>query len=78
MTGLEMIEKLRSVTMSVPVIMATSLLPVHEFERRPWLKPEASLERPVSNDLLLATVRQVLRTDDGSNARAELFAPTHP
>ena len=65
MTGVEMIEKLRSATMPVPVIMATRYLPTHEFIRRPWLRPDAALERPFSNDVLLAAVKKVLNTDDG-------------
>ena len=39
MTGIEMIGKLRSANMAVPVIMATRHLPTHEFARRPWLNP---------------------------------------
>ena len=58
MTGIEMIEKLRSATMTLPVIMATRYLPTHEFVRRPWLKPDAALERPFSNDELLAAVKK--------------------
>ena len=62
MTGIEMIEKLRSARMAVPVIMATGYLPTHEFARKPWLKPDATLQRPFSNDDLLAAVKEVLRT----------------
>jgi DNA-binding response OmpR family regulator len=64
MTGIEMIAKLRSARMEVPVIMATGILPIHEFARRPWLKPDATLQRPFSNDDLLETVKKVLNTDD--------------
>jgi CheY-like chemotaxis protein len=65
MTGIEMIEKLRASTMAVPVIMATRYLPADEFARRPWLKPDAMLERPFSNDELLETVTKILGTDGG-------------
>jgi DNA-binding response OmpR family regulator len=65
MTGIEMIEKLRSARMTLPVIMATGNLPRGEFVRRPWLKPDASLERPFSSDDLLATVKNILHTNDG-------------
>jgi DNA-binding response OmpR family regulator len=77
MTGVEMIEKLRSARMMLPVIMATRYLPTHEFIRRPWLKPDAALERPFSNDDLLAAVKKTLGTgggDDGPN----LPFPNHP
>jgi DNA-binding response OmpR family regulator len=63
MTGVEMIGKLRYANISVPIIMATGNLPVDEFARRPWLKPEAMLERPFSDDDLLATVKNVLGAD---------------
>ena len=60
MTGIEMIEKLRSERITVPVIMATQYLPMHEFARKPWLTPDAMLQRPFSNDDLLKTVKKVL------------------
>jgi DNA-binding response OmpR family regulator len=67
MTGVEMIGKLRSANIVVPVIMATGNLPLDEFARRPWLKPDAMLERPFSNDDLLATVKNVLGGDDSKH-----------
>jgi DNA-binding response OmpR family regulator len=66
MTGLEMIEKLNSARMTIPVIMATGKLPMDEFARRPWLKPDAMLQRPFASDDLLGMVRNVLGTDDGN------------
>jgi len=65
MTGLEMIEKLNSAGMTIPIIMATANLPTEEFIRRPWLKPDATLQRPFSSADLLAMVRNVLETGDG-------------
>jgi two-component system sensor histidine kinase and response regulator WspE len=60
MTGIEMIEKLRAAHMAVPVIMATGSLPMREFARKPWLKPDAMLLRPFPNDDLLEAVQKVL------------------
>jgi DNA-binding response OmpR family regulator len=77
MTGIEMIAKLRSARMSVPVIMATGILPTHEFARKPWLKPEATLQRPFTNDELLETVRNVLRRDDGNEGGKETVLPMY-
>jgi DNA-binding response OmpR family regulator len=77
MTGIEMIEKLRSARMTLPVIMATGKLPTAEFARKPWLKPSATLERPFSNDELLATVKRVLRPDDHNDGRKEALLPKH-
>jgi DNA-binding response OmpR family regulator len=69
MTGMEMIEKLRSARMALPVIMATGYLPTHELARKLWLKPDAMLQKPFSNDDLLETVKKVLRTDDSPCCR---------
>jgi DNA-binding response OmpR family regulator len=77
MTGLEMIEKLRAARMTLPVIMATRYLPTHEFIRRPWLKPDAALERPFSTDDLLATVKKILHPGDGGDDRRETLFPNH-
>jgi len=60
MTGLEMIEKLQLSHMPIPVIMATGNVPTDEFARRPWLKPEATLQKPFKNSDLLDVVRNVL------------------
>jgi DNA-binding response OmpR family regulator len=64
MTGVELIEKLRYTRLPLPVIMATGQLPTQEFEQKPWLLPDATLQRPFSNDDLLATVKKVMRTDN--------------
>jgi CheY-like chemotaxis protein len=69
MTGVEMIEKVRSACMTIPVIMATTFLPMHEFARKPWLKPDAMLQRPYSKWELLETVKNILRLDDSSGSR---------
>jgi CheY-like chemotaxis protein len=73
MTGIEMIAKLRAARKTVPIIMATEHLPMHEFARKPWLKPDAMLQRPFSNDDLLQTVKKVLGTDDGNNAHKKML-----
>jgi CheY-like chemotaxis protein len=63
MTDIEMIAKLRSARITIPIIMATEHLPTHEFARKPWLTPSATLQRPFSNDDLLKAVKKVLGTD---------------
>jgi DNA-binding response OmpR family regulator len=77
MTGIEMIEKLRFARMAVPVIMATRNLPAHEFARKPWLRPDATLQRPCSNDDLLEAVKKVLHTDDGNDGLKETLLPKY-
>jgi two-component system chemotaxis response regulator CheY len=63
MTGVEMIEKLRSARMTIPVIMATGAMPVFIFARKPWLKPDLALVTPISDDELLEAVQRLLRSD---------------
>jgi DNA-binding response OmpR family regulator len=77
MTGVEMLEELSYARNPVPVIMATRYLPVFDFVRKPWLKPEGVLQRPFSNDELLAMVKNILRAGDG-NARKQKIPPPHP
>jgi DNA-binding response OmpR family regulator len=61
LTGMEMIAKLRSAHMSVPVILATRTFPANIVAHNPWLKPDASLPRPCSKDDLVAAVKKILR-----------------
>jgi two-component system OmpR family response regulator len=77
MTGIELIEKLRFTRLPLPVIMATSQLPSLEFERKPWLLPDATLQRPFSNDDLLVTVKKVLRTDDTNWNHMQMLLPKY-
>jgi len=63
MTGVQMIEKLRSAHMALPVIMAARHLPAWEMARKPWLRSVTTLEWPPTNDNLLAAVRKVLGRD---------------
>ncbi|MFZ0825811.1 MAG: response regulator [Verrucomicrobiia bacterium] len=77
MTGMEMIEKLRAASMSLPVILATSYLPRHELAHKPWLKPDAMLQRPFSTDDLLKTVKEVLGPDDRNEGSKEAPVPQH-
>jgi DNA-binding response OmpR family regulator len=62
LTGVELIRKLRSARMALPVIMATGTLPKEAFTRYPWLQPAATLLKPYAVEELLETVRVVLCT----------------
>jgi DNA-binding response OmpR family regulator len=77
MTGVEMIEKLRYTRVDLPVIMATSQLPTYIFDEKPWLTPDAMLQRPFSNDDLLATVKRVMRANDSNSAHMEMLLPKY-
>lgn len=77
MSGIEMIEKLRSAHRTTRVIMATGHLPVFEIARQPWLTPDATLQQPFSVEELLATVRKVLGSDDGNDGYRETLLPKY-
>jgi CheY-like chemotaxis protein len=77
MTGIELIEKLRYTRLALPIIMATSQLPVSEFERKPGLLPDEMLQRPFSSDDLLAAVGRVLRTDDANWNHMGMLLPKY-
>jgi len=77
MTGVEMIEKLRSARMTVPAIMATRFLPVFIFSRKPWLKPDVALTIPFSDNDLLAAVKGILDKDDGDDIPPATLLPKY-
>ena len=68
LTGVDLLRKLRSARMALPVIMATGTLPTLEFAQSPWLIPDATLLKPFSSGELLGKVKDVLHMN-GSNAR---------
>ena len=77
MTGIRLLEELRFARMSVPTIMHTSHLPAFEFARKPWLRPNAFLQSPCSNDDLLATVKKVLSESEGDNGLTKTLLPNY-
>ncbi|HEV2436386.1 MAG TPA: GNAT family N-acetyltransferase [Verrucomicrobiae bacterium] len=62
LTGIELLKKLRSARMGLPVIMATGTLPRQELAQNPWLEPVATLVKPYAPDQLLVMVKEVLHT----------------
>lgn len=62
LTGIELLKKLRTAHMELPVIMATGMVPSQELAQNPWLKPVATLAKPYIADQLLDTVKEVLHT----------------
>lgn len=73
LTGLDLLKKLRSARVVLPVIMATGVLPEHEFAQSPWLVPDATLLKPYTVKELLATVQGVLQATD--SAREPIAPP---
>ncbi len=64
LTGVELVRKLRSARMALPVILATGKLPTEALVQNPSLQLAALLPKPFSIDELLETVRTVLRATD--------------
>ena len=62
LTGLELLKKLRSAGMKLPVIMATGKLPTQELAQNPWLEPVDLLAKPYVPEQLLEKVKTVLQT----------------
>jgi DNA-binding response OmpR family regulator len=76
LSGVELLKKLRSARMKLPVIMATGTLPTEEFTRYPWCQPTTTLVKPYTIEQLLQTVRKVLREAD-STTDAPRQRPAH-
>ena len=74
-SGVELVKKLRSAGMTLPVVLASSAIPTEELERNPWLQLAATLEKPFSRGQLLETVREVLVAADDAISGAAAFLP---
>jgi len=59
LTGIELLQKLRSARMELPVIMATRALP-RQLVQNPEFEPVATLEKPYAPEQLLNAVKVVL------------------
>ena|SRR5438876_9879104 len=75
LSGVELVKKLRSAGMTLPVILASGELPTEELDRNPWLQLAATLVKPFSSGQLLETVRKVLLAADNTCKRAAVFLP---
>jgi DNA-binding response OmpR family regulator len=65
--GLELLRKIHAAGMTLPIIMATGLLPVREFALHPFLKTVKILFKPYSFEKLLSMVNMVLPTTFSSS-----------
>jgi DNA-binding response OmpR family regulator len=77
LTGVEVIEKLRSARMTAPVIMATGHTTTIEFARKPRLKPEVTLIAPFPDGISLAAIERILRNDGGDDIPSETLLPKY-
>jgi CheY-like chemotaxis protein len=73
LTGLELVKKVRSARLPLPVILATGTWPDEELARHPRLQLAATLLKPFSPQQLLETVAAVL----GGADRCAGVAPEH-
>jgi DNA-binding response OmpR family regulator len=71
LTGVELVRKLRSARMALPVILATGKLPTEALAQNPSLQLAALLPKPFSIDELLETVRVVLHATDSAPGQLE-------
>jgi DNA-binding NtrC family response regulator len=63
LTGHELLEKLRSARMDLPVVIVVENLPVREAPRGPLLPCAATLLKPFALDDLLDTVKILIQVD---------------
>jgi DNA-binding response OmpR family regulator len=76
LSGVELVKKLRSEKVDLPVIMVSGEMPTEELNRHPWLHVTATLRKPFTGDELLATVKGVLHESDNDREPMEHVAPS--
>ena len=69
-SGLELVKKLRSARMALPVILVSGAMP-EELNRLPWLQLAATLLKPFTPGELLGTVKKVLRATNSAREQLE-------
>jgi DNA-binding response OmpR family regulator len=62
LSGVELVKRLRSARMALPVILASGLMPTGELNRHPGLNLAATLPKPFTGDELLGTVTKIMRS----------------
>jgi two-component system alkaline phosphatase synthesis response regulator PhoP len=67
-SGVELVKKVRAARMTLPVVLASRLIPTEELSRTPSLQLAATLLKPFTSDELLGTVKNVLRVVDSTVA----------
>ena len=60
LTGIELLKKLRSARMGMPVIVVSGTLPTQELAQNPGLEPVTLLSKPYAPEQLLDTVKELL------------------
>jgi len=72
-SGVELLKKLHTARLTLPVIMATGILPTWEFALHPCLQCVTMLRKPYTFGKLLGMVKNILHAS--ARARAEITPP---
>jgi CheY-like chemotaxis protein len=75
MSGLELVRKLRSAQLALPVIMASGGIDERDLTQNQWLQPATVLPKPFTSAALLETVAEVLPLAARVPFRPELSFP---
>lgn len=75
LSGVELVKKLRSVRMNLPVVLASAALPTEELDQNPWLQLAATLLKPFTVGELLETVKEVLSASTTTASAQSLTSP---
>jgi two-component system OmpR family response regulator len=70
LSGLELVKKLRSAQMMLPVVLASGTLGIAELNSNKWLRITATLWKPFTADQLLEAVKEALRAAGSLSTRA--------
>jgi DNA-binding response OmpR family regulator len=74
-SGVELLKQIHTARMTLPVIMAITILPTWEFALHPCLQSIAMLRKPFTFEKLLSMVKSVLPETAG--VRAEIMPPSN-
>ena len=74
-SGVELVRKVRSAHMALPVILASGAMPAEELNRHPGLQLAATLLKPFTGFELLGAVKEVLRETSLRASRASRCQP---
>jgi DNA-binding response OmpR family regulator len=75
LSGVELVKKLRSAHMKLPVVLASGALPMEELSQNPWLQFAATLLKPFTIDELLQTVKEVLGAANNAGVQTGSYLP---
>jgi DNA-binding response OmpR family regulator len=75
LSGVELVKKLRSAHMKLPVVLASAALPTEELNQNPWLQFAATLLKPFTVEELLQTVKAALSAAAMTASAQNLASP---